>query len=330
MKLSIIIPVYNTAPFLAMCLESCLQQNVVLNADYEIVCVNDGSTDDSRTILQEYKLRGVKVLEQENQGVSAARNHGLRAATGDYVWFVDSDDCIAPNIVGPVLEYMYSMDVACLKINYMKVPVGFCMQAPGDDCTIEELPQGARYPSPGDFVWQFIVSRDYLLRHKIFFNEQMSFAEDSEWYFWICLHGAEITRVTNTFYYYIQRTTSVSHVRNEAKYQNSMFAMIQSYKRALKFPNLSEMGIKKADIELRLYSCVQNLLFNALNFSRQKRDELMDRLEQENLYPFPFLWRRFDFRSGPAYVMICSLCLFFPIRAYYISIWNILHLFNRK
>lgn len=99
MKISIIIPVYNTSPYLRECLDSIFTQ------DYrtcEVICVNDGSTDNSLDILNEYQLRfpdNMIVLSQSNQGQAAARNAALDVATGDYVLFLDSDDYYYPNAI---------------------------------------------------------------------------------------------------------------------------------------------------------------------------------------------------------------------------------------
>lgn len=90
---SLIVPVYNVEKYLGRCLDSILSQDYV---DYEIICVNDGSTDSSLGILNEYAARytRIKVVCQENQGLGAARNTGLKYVTGDFVWFIDSDDWI--------------------------------------------------------------------------------------------------------------------------------------------------------------------------------------------------------------------------------------------
>lgn len=95
---SIIVPAYNVAPYLDRCLESCLQQDLP-EEEYEIIVVNDGSNDNTLEIAQAFAAihSSVKVLSQENKGLSEARNAGLSLAQGDYVWFVDSDDTIAPN-----------------------------------------------------------------------------------------------------------------------------------------------------------------------------------------------------------------------------------------
>lgn len=111
--ISVIVPVYNTAPYLNQCLSSILTQTY---SDLEIICINDGSTDESLKILQTIAQNDprVIVLSQENSGVSAARNAGLEMAHGDYVAFVDSDDELEPDMYETLLNLAtdYHADIA--------------------------------------------------------------------------------------------------------------------------------------------------------------------------------------------------------------------------
>lgn len=92
-RVSIIVPVYNVAPYLRQCMDSLINQTY---RNIEIICVNDGATDESGAILAEYAAKDstIKVISQKNAGLSAARNVGFSFATGDYVMYVDSDDWI--------------------------------------------------------------------------------------------------------------------------------------------------------------------------------------------------------------------------------------------
>jgi glycosyltransferase involved in cell wall biosynthesis len=90
-KISVIIPVYNVEKYLADCLKSIMNQTL---SDIEIICVNDGSTDNSLKILKDYSVRDsrIKIINQTNKGAGAARNRGLEIAKGEYLYFIDSDD----------------------------------------------------------------------------------------------------------------------------------------------------------------------------------------------------------------------------------------------
>lgn len=101
MKLTIILTVYNKDSFLDKSFSALLNQRGAEPSDYEILAVNDGSNDCSAAILEEYAGRDgrVRVLTQQNQGLSMARNNGVVAAKGEYVWFVDADDIISTNAV---------------------------------------------------------------------------------------------------------------------------------------------------------------------------------------------------------------------------------------
>ncbi|HBO03255.1 MAG TPA: glycosyl transferase family 2 [Eubacterium sp.] len=102
-KVSVIVPIYNVAPFVAKCIESIMQQSY---KNIEIVLVDDGSTDDSGKICDEYEKKDerITVIHKKNAGVSAARNRGIDASTGDYVCFVDGDDYIMQDYVEYLLK----------------------------------------------------------------------------------------------------------------------------------------------------------------------------------------------------------------------------------
>lgn len=103
MKLSIIIPVYNAEQYLQKCLESVFNQNLSPQ-DYEILCINDGSTDASLSILNKFQEENTNlmVISTENKGPAHARNRGLEIAKGKYITFLDSDDQIYPNILAEI------------------------------------------------------------------------------------------------------------------------------------------------------------------------------------------------------------------------------------
>ena len=113
-KITVIIPVYNVEIYLADCLDSVLQQT--LN-EIEIICINDGSSDNSLEILKEYARKDSRIIiiSQENKGLGSARNRGLEVATGEYVAFLDSDDWVDNNYYEKLYNTAkkYNSEIAC-------------------------------------------------------------------------------------------------------------------------------------------------------------------------------------------------------------------------
>lgn len=104
-KYSIIVPVYNCQDYISRCIESVLNQNT---KDIELILINDGSTDNTKSIINEYKKESelIKVINKKNAGVSAARNDGLKEATGKYILFLDADDYLDENYIKEINEIL--------------------------------------------------------------------------------------------------------------------------------------------------------------------------------------------------------------------------------
>ena len=108
MLLSIIIPVYNLDWYIATCLDSLIFEDTI---DYEIIAVNDGSNDNSLAILKEYesKFSFITVIDKNNEGVSSARNRGMKQANGEFIWFFDGDDyLINDNHISKLVDVLSS------------------------------------------------------------------------------------------------------------------------------------------------------------------------------------------------------------------------------
>lgn len=159
--LSVIVPVYNTAPFLTRCLESLIQQTY---RNLEIICVNDGSTDGSAAILDEYAAKDsrIKVIHQENAGVSVARNRGLDAATGEFVTFVDADDWLEPD--------SYEKSVPCMESDVDLVCFGTLIEGEGEaeEMRNKELYYALKYDGKIDCGTHEIMKTDAGIWNKIF------------------------------------------------------------------------------------------------------------------------------------------------------------------
>ena len=117
MKLSFIIPIFNLEGYIEDCIHSLLNQNIP-HSEYEIICVNDGSTDTTLEILQKLasSFSNIVIIDRENQGVSVARNIGMAYAKGEYIWFVDGDDLIVSNCLKQLLSFMDEESLSLIRL----------------------------------------------------------------------------------------------------------------------------------------------------------------------------------------------------------------------
>ena len=204
---SIIIPVYNVEKYLARCLDSCVNQNMPKD-EYEIIIVNDGSPDGSKAIAEQYveKYSNIKLINQENGGLSVARNNGLKVAQGKYVWFVDSDDWIAENCLPDIVRKMESENLDMLQIGYYKAydngEVRECDRGQFDGCMSGcEAMRKVLFPNPAQFA---IYRRNFLLNNNLMFYPGI-FHEDAEFKPRVLYFAKRFSSFNSHLYYYYQR-----------------------------------------------------------------------------------------------------------------------------
>lgn len=119
-KVSIIIPVYNSEENIRRCIDSCIKQTY---KNLEIVCINDGSTDNSLKIIKEYKKKDsrINIINQKNMGVSVARNNGIKSCDGEYITFLDSDDYLNIDSIEIMVNLLNEKNVDLIRTNYTRV-----------------------------------------------------------------------------------------------------------------------------------------------------------------------------------------------------------------
>ena len=199
---------YGVERYIEKCLMSCILQDAVLGVEYEIICINDGTKDKSAEIAKRIaaKYNGVIVFDQENGGLSAARNAGLKKTKGEYVWFVDSDDWISECSLARILSKLVD-GVDILQLQYRWA---FDAESKSYDepFTILEGVQSGRVvtmkgglPSPAQFS---IFRRDFLLKNKLEFVEGI-YHEDSEFKPRAVYLAQKITSDDKVSYNYYQR-----------------------------------------------------------------------------------------------------------------------------
>lgn len=231
-KISIIIPVYNVEKYIKRCIDSVLNQTY---SNYEIILVDDGSTDLSGYICDEYSYidKRVKVIHQNNGGLSGARDSGIKEVTGDYIMFVDSDDWIEQNTL-----QVLSKEI--LIGNYDLIIYGYIMEFIYDECknvyvspnlniynnAKDYVKQYSHYRSNGifGFVWNKLYKADVIKKNDIFFEEYV-FPEDVFFNFKFLPYCKNIKVIDNVLYHYIHQSmqTLSKTQRNEPYTSNNMY-----------------------------------------------------------------------------------------------------------
>jgi glycosyltransferase involved in cell wall biosynthesis len=243
MKISVIIPVYNVEQYLRECLDSVITQSY---NDYEVICINDGSTDGSMAILQEYakKYPRISLIDQANKGLSAARNAGIHAATGDCICLLDSDDYLEPDSLDILAKNTNDEDLIC-----------FNGRRFFEDGRTEEPDKGisAEFSKGWDYYKQYaLVSRkfhfvctvlrmyrrNFLLKNNLMFSEGI-FHEDNLFTPIACYYAQKVKIIPDCLYVYRIRKGSITQ---EIKVKR-LFDMIYIAN------SLSTFFITKHDIE---------------------------------------------------------------------------------
>ncbi len=217
-RLSIVVPVYNVETYLAKCLDSLIMHDP---ENYEIIIVNDGSTDGSGALAESYRLRYpslITVITTENQGLGAARDTGLERASGEFVLFVDSDDYLAPGAVEEILSHLGDGFDLCIfdsvsvtpdgrELNYVS---GCRHKGP---LSLSEYP-GLLLEIPN--AWNKIYRRSFFLEQDIRFPSRVWF-EDLRTVLKLYYYADRIDHVPRAWYRYLIRPGSITNTKNAGR-----------------------------------------------------------------------------------------------------------------
>ncbi len=216
---SIIVPVYNVEKYLNRCVDSILNQTF---KDFELILINDGSTDSSGEMLKEYEtLENVRIVHQENKGLALTRNVGLSIAKGKYVMFIDSDDSISADYV----------EAYVTAIEHEKCDVvmgGFTRICDGKVDFIRKAQRGkfAKYIIPASV--SKIYRRAFLEEHNILFSNIKS--EDVDFSMLFIKHRATYGFIDNVGYYYYSNPNSISNTAHRGfKKDYNIFELIERF-----------------------------------------------------------------------------------------------------
>lgn len=286
--ISIIVPVYNTARYLHQCLDSILSQTI---KDIEVICVDDGSTDESPDICDDYADRGgrVRVIHKENGGLVSARKAGLAVASGEYIGYVDSDDWVEPEMYERFLTVLVKeqADIAmCGRIEDIGdtgrwVRHGFPAGRYDKQSLIEKIYPGmivnGAFFEWGIFpgVWDKLFRREALESFQMAVDERLTMGEDAVCTYPALLHAESICILDECLYHYRQNPASMVRQKADVKTERQKFHL------------LYQTGLRELKRGKNIYDLTEQWKEYLLFLMIPRADALLEGMEKLD-YLFPF------------------------------------------
>ncbi len=213
-KISYILPCYNVEKYISICLESLINQTL---KEIEIICINDGSTDDTLSIIKLYQGKDsrIKVVTQYNQGPGYARNFGVKHALGEYINFVDPDDYLDKKTAEISYKKIKEFDTEVLSYNANVVKKGKIKKVlyyfTQQDNIVLKSGDILNKDFKSDFhSWHFLIKTSLLKKHRITYPK-LSLCEDVPFVLSLVIKAKKIAFIQNALYYYVQHQSSIVH-----------------------------------------------------------------------------------------------------------------------
>lgn len=275
-KVSIIMPVYNTQKYLRRCLDALVNQTL---KDIEIIAVNDGSTDGSLDILQEYaaKYEMIRVISKENGGQATARNLGIKESTGEYIGFADSDDYVDVTM----FEKMYSL-AKQKNCDMVECYFHYLMETDGEPKVLQPRGRVREYKNQQDMLidpqvspWNKLYRREVLMHPDVYFPEGLIY-EDTAFYIKTIPHVKSAAYLDEQLVYYFLRGNSTMNANKSQKVGN-IFPVLENILEFYKKHGFYEEY--KQELE---YFCVKIVLCSSLSrigrvTDKKLENELLDK-----------------------------------------------------
>lgn len=301
LRLSIIVPLYNSEAWLPKCIDSLLKQDIP-SEEYEIILVNDGSPDGSKALAEDYasKYPNIVVLSQENKGTSGARNTGLRYASGKYVYFIDPDDYILENSLAVPLRKMDEESLDVLRFAYTEVDEDYC---PTKSCkNLESLDYSPGVMSGTTFmaermgvtcyVWTFIFRLSIIKENGLYFLEG-DYYDDTPWLPRVLMKARRVSSIDFKRHFYLIRGNSLVQSQSEKSIQRKLDGQVFLIKELLRQKQeCNDYNAEKWYCRMINHSVISLLTMVGM-YRYDLRDKYIRSIRSEGLLPLSFS-RRFS------------------------------------
>lgn len=315
--ISIIIPVYNVAPYLRQCIESIINQK----GDIEVILVDDGSPDESPTICDEYarKDNRIQVIHKQNGGVSSARNAGLDIAQGEWIWFVDGDDYLADNVLENICQDIRKYPNADL------IQMGMSYLYDNRQIVSQKI-ETVNNLGKNQFLSKYITyhnhrllfKREVIKKNHLRFTEGLKVTEDQEFQLKYMMLCETPIQIPISAYIYRQREGSATHDSNTSqRIVNDTFAVLRNL-----YLFIYEKQIRPDEwLQNRILIMTRSLLYAASkvhNLNKQdvkvKLNQLASQYEQVGIN---------SFNNKKIQLARKNLTLYFLLNKYYLKVKGI-------
>lgn len=313
--ISVIIPVYNVEPYLRRCLDSVIRNTY---RNLEIICINDGSIDNCLSILHEYEKQDERIIiiDQQNKGLSAARNAGLDIATGDFIAFIDSDDWIHPQYFEILLhvQQIHNTDLICSKhltTNDITPSPYHALDTNNIRAHMPNIDAYLQMRHVRNQVWARLYRASMLQSHR--FIEGIVFEDTPFNLLLLCKYeNIQISLIEEPLYFYFMRSSSIvhtasrfeqlpiyqaylSHITPQSSEHEKRILIEESIKKLLSIRYEASLernidALRESSSLLRSFLC---LMFHAKHISVKKR------LQYFILSVFPQAYRQFRIKDDP-------------------------------
>lgn len=333
--LSIVIPVYNIEEHVGNCLESTLAQNIP-SEDYEIIIVDDGSTDDSPQIIEgcAKKHKNIIVITKENGGLGSSRKAGLEKARGKYIYFLDGDDYLAHNTLDQVLSFAVEQNLDIAGFGVKRTTE---LQLEQTESTGPIKPSKimngiefiANIPEYRVEVWWYLIKREFLLETKLQFKNKR-FVNDSYFTPMLFVKAKRAAFYPMDIYRYVERGDSITKKKSNSHYKkhiaDSIYAIekMQHIIQNLKLKeNPNEKTIQKIKTRQESYTFFSLIRFAKSDIKLSELTPMLAKLKGLNAYPIKNMrskeYRAFSYKFLTLIMNnIVSLFLFIGcLRGYY-------------
>ena len=288
-SLSIIIPMYNVAPYIGDCLDSIRRMGLDEDS-YEVIVIDDGSRDNGSEVVARYPE--VHYVRQDNQGLSATRNRGIDMARGKYIWFVDSDDEVGPDNIRPVLNFALAHDLDLVTFGVSNSPASETPVSPMPQAKDVRIYRDSEYLAETDYynnAWWYLVKRSFIGDLRFHVNR---FVEDGMFTMELLMRVRRMAHFPLTCYCYKQRPGSILNDHSEAHEvkladdylysYHQMQALVEKYKHCI-LPAAVYRCERRA--ETYLFFMLTRLM--RLPHSGKHIRRMVERLKKEGIYPIP-------------------------------------------